>query len=190
MDILPGFKLCRKNLHQYPADKRTCPECRRNSNKTILGCALPPQHKVCSCCGKLKKITNFYKHSKNKLRNDCKECAAVKNKKYAAENKDVLKVKNKEWALNNKLKIKNTKLLKKFGITLEEKEKIFKNQNNSCAICLATENIRSRDWDVDHCHKTGRVRGILCSNCNRALGLFGDDVNVIANAASYLNKHK
>lgn len=192
MDILPGFKLCRKGLHQYPADKQTCPECRKNRNKQIHACALPPGFKQCAKCNKLKSLSSFYKRNKEKnlLRNECKECASKRNKEYVAKHKHRLQIKNKEWAIKNKNKIRDTKIKRKFGITLEEKNQMFKDQQNKCAICGTVENIRGRDWDIDHCHETGKVRGILCSNCNRGLGLFGDSVKNLLKAAEYLQKHK
>ena len=97
---------------------------------------------------------------------------------------------NKEWAKNNKQRIRDTKLKVKFGITLKEKEQLFEDQGKCCAICKATQNNKNRDWDVDHCHDTGAVRGVLCSNCNRGLGLFQDSPEYLLNAHTYLNKWK
>lgn len=60
-------------------------------------------------------------------------------------------------------------------------------QNGGCAICGATEpGGRTRYFPVDHCHTTGIVRGLLCTKCNRGLGLFNDDPERVARAVMYL----
>lgn len=70
---------------------------------------------------------------------------------------------------------------RKYGLTQEEIELLSLEQGHVCAICLDT-------WEVvDHDHKTGEVRALLCSACNTALGLFGDDIDRILSAAAYLS---
>jgi hypothetical protein len=56
---------------------------------------------------------------------------------------------------------------------------------NKCQICLSDFK-NSKDKCIDHCHQTGYIRGILCSKCNTALGLFQDDVSVVSRANEYL----
>jgi hypothetical protein len=148
------------------------------------------QTKKCSKCHALLDLKNFYKRKDGRYRTDCKHCIGKRNKKYYQENKEKTKQINKKWSKANKKRIRNTKLKAKFGISLEEKEWLFKNQGECCAICKATKNNKNRDWDVDHCHNTNIVRGILCSNCNRALGLFQDNPQVLLNAYVYLSKLK
>ena len=65
-------------------------------------------------------------------------------------------------------------------------EALFARQGRKCAIC-ATE--ASRRWNLDHCHKSGAARGILCSRCNLGLGLLGDDADVARRAADYVEHH-
>lgn len=92
---------------------------------------------------------------------------------------------------------KNGKL-KKYGITYSEYEKLFKEQSGVCAICFKEEksktsrlvNNESLSMAVDHCHTTGKVRGLLCMKCNRAIGLLGDSVINLNNAIKYLNKNE
>ena len=79
----------------------------------------------------------------------------------------------------------------KYGISLEEYKEMLTNQGGKCAICEVTENNTTgdrKDWNfaVDHDHKTGKVRGLLCNNCNRALGLFKDSANLLGEAKKYL----
>lgn len=81
----------------------------------------------------------------------------------------------------------------KFGITLEEYDKTSELQNNVCAICHQPETFllkgRVHSLAVDHCHKTGKIRGLLCRNCNQMLGLAKDDINTLEKAADYLKQH-
>jgi hypothetical protein len=79
----------------------------------------------------------------------------------------------------------NSYLKYKFGITIEQREQMFKAQNGLCAICNKPFGIK---FHIDHNHATGKVRQVLCSKCNMALGLFNDDSNIIKNAMEYLNK--
>jgi len=81
----------------------------------------------------------------------------------------------------------NTRLKSAFGIDIEDYEKMLEKQNGTCAICGATQaDARKHRLHVDHCHDTGKVRGLLCSNCNMGLGKFQDDLQLLKNAVSYL----
>jgi len=73
-----------------------------------------------------------------------------------------------------------------YGITLEDYEKMLEEQCGGCKICGKTEEQEGRRLAIDHCHSSGKVRGILCSNCNQAIGLLNDDAEVIEKAAEYI----
>jgi hypothetical protein len=74
-----------------------------------------------------------------------------------------------------------------FGITLDDYRAMMSAQGGVCAICLRPETSPRRSrLTVDHCHRTGRVRGLLCSKCNVALGYMGDDPGNVERALSYL----
>ena len=81
-------------------------------------------------------------------------------------------------------------LRRNYGVTLEWYRQKLADQNNVCAICKQPETtvIRNKviNMPVDHCHKTGQARGLLCTKCNRALGLFQDNVDVLKSAIQYL----
>jgi Recombination endonuclease VII len=81
-------------------------------------------------------------------------------------------------------------LAKTYGMTADEYDAMLAAQGGVCAICGKAERaprIRAtRQLSVDHDHKTGVVRGLLCSACNRAIGLIGDDMEVLRNALAYL----
>lgn len=84
----------------------------------------------------------------------------------------------------------------KYGITPDDYQFFFQMQGGLCAICNKPEtNLRSdrkglRSLAVDHDHVSGKVRGLLCGNCNRALGLLKDDAARFDSAAAYIRKHQ
>ena len=80
---------------------------------------------------------------------------------------------------------KNYKLLKKYGITLAQRNFLSEQQNHQCLICERQTNYLV----VDHCHSTGKVRGLLCRACNAALGVLGDTPIGLQKAIDYLNAH-
>jgi hypothetical protein len=70
---------------------------------------------------------------------------------------------------------------RKYGLTPEERDEMIASQIGACVISLAAPAVH-----VDHCHSTGKVRGVLCFNCNSAIGLLGDDPDTVRRAAAYL----
>lgn len=96
---------------------------------------------------------------------------------------------HKDKAIDNR-KVMNSHFLKKYNITIDEYENMHEQQNGVCAICGQPENRayngNAINLAVDHCHKTGKVRGLLCSRCNQALGNFQDSSKILAKALNYL----
>ncbi len=87
---------------------------------------------------------------------------------------------------------RDTQLRQRYAITLADYHEKVRKQGGVCAICSkppAGGRTSSRSLHVDHCHSTGVIRGLLCSKCNTALGLFDEDKEVVCNALKYLNKH-
>lgn len=91
---------------------------------------------------------------------------------------------------NNPRQRKSGKLKNMYGITLDDYINISSKQDNSCAICKINKLNLSRGLFVDHCHTTGKVRGLLCHHCNTLLGYAKDNVEILSLAINYLNKHK
>ncbi len=86
-------------------------------------------------------------------------------------------------------------LKKNFGITPEQYDVMLQLQHGRCAICRAENNHRAgsgrvQNFAVDHCHDTGRIRGLLCGSCNIGLGRFKDNPNFLMEAAAYLERYK
>lgn len=94
----------------------------------------------------------------------------------------------REWRKANPDKAKNANLKSVHGITLKYYLKLRDSQNNSCAICKKHEDEEPLAMAVDHCHTTGKIRGLLCANCNRALGLFKDNRDFLKSAITYLGE--
>lgn len=79
-------------------------------------------------------------------------------------------------------------LISKYGITMKDKLKLIREQSNQCKICL--ENFDDNKLRVDHCHKTGKVRAVLCDDCNLALGLVKENKKTLERMIDYLEIHK
>jgi hypothetical protein len=109
----------------------------------------------------------------------------------------------REWSAKNKDRIKtydnkdsrrraNRKTTaSRYGLTVDQYEEMYEAQGGKCAICEQAETSLGNNGEIkmlaiDHDHETGKVRGLLCNNCNRAIGLLKDDVEVLLNAVAYL----
>lgn len=119
-------------------------------------------------------------HQKNKERRE--EQRRARNK--ANPEKHRLSV--ARWRANNVDHWRNNWLRENYGITLEQREAMLSSQGHKCFICRASEaGGKHNAWHTDHCHKTGRVRGILCMRCNIALGQFVGDGDYDKDAAIF-----
>jgi hypothetical protein len=94
----------------------------------------------------------------------------------------------KQWYQNNKNKIKNDDLKKKFDITLDEYDIMLFQQDGKCKICGIHHTKCKKSLAVDHCHTTGKVRGLLCTHCNMLLGYAQDNINTLKSAIKYLKQ--
>lgn len=81
---------------------------------------------------------------------------------------------------------KNSNLKRTYGIDLNQYNQMLSNQRECCLICNRHRSELPTDLHVDHCHKTGKVRGLLCFNCNQGLGNFKDSAGLIISASEYL----
>lgn len=146
--------------------------------------------KVCSTCKIRKPIDDFYKRSSSPdgKANDCSDCVKARTKKWRglpANRKRQIEA-SKRWRLNNPGRtaqlVRRHKLKIKYGLREETYLAMLEEQKHQCAICKTS----GKNLVVDHCHQSGQVRGLLCSNCNAALGFLKDSVEVFIRAAEYL----
>lgn len=141
-----------------------------------------------------------------------KEKVAAYKKQHYEQNKEQYKERaskfnksdrRKQWRLENKeriseymkqrwLQIKDSKPHFKnvYGITLETYTEMFEQQSGKCRGCNRSQEELNHPLHVDHCHSTGRIRGLLCRKCNSALGLVNDSAEVLENLKNYLNSDK
>jgi hypothetical protein len=100
----------------------------------------------------------------------------------------------KEYREANRAEFSHRERLKNFGIDRKQFGDMLLAQNGCCAICkqpeTATRNGRIKALAVDHCHETGKIRSLLCVQCNTGLGKFKDDRNLMLAAIKYLDHHK
>ena len=129
-------------------------------------------------------------------RNDCKECFNEWHNEYSRKRSTIPEIaeikRNKQaiYNVNNPDVNRRSALLRKFNITLEEYEELLVKQNGLCAICKEPERSKRKKYlAVDHCHETGRIRGLLCSTCNVGLGALGDSIEGIRSALAYLEEN-
>lgn len=112
--------------------------------------------------------------------------------KYASDEKsrEQMKAASLAWMKANPEKKKDQRLRATFGIGRVDFLEMLAIQNNRCAICGYTSETHGKHWPVvDHCHTTGKIRGLLCSNCNIGLGKFKDSYSNLLGAAMYLQRN-
>jgi hypothetical protein len=122
--------------------------------------------KICPSCGIKKSIYDFYLRDRGKSRrmSKCKVCSLEQTR--------------------------NISFLKWYKLTPEDWNKMFDAQDGKCLICGRHQSEFKRRFNVDHDHKTGEIRGLLCFNCNTGLGGFHDNVEFLEKAIQYLKNKK
>lgn len=113
---------------------------------------------------------------------------ASKRKLYSQceKTKDYYKAAAKRYRLANPEKRRFADVLKRYGVDPDTYKMLEIRQDNRCAICGIQFSDIGHAPHVDHCHATGKVRGLLCGNCNHAIGKFKDDPETLIKAAEYL----
>lgn len=140
-----------------------------------------PFLKRCSKCHKQKWNSSFSIKSNGNLRAECKEC----NNDYHYQ----------KYNLQDPEQVFKYNLKYQYGITDTDYELMLKSQEEKCKICGQSETTKNNNGkikrlSVDHDHKTGKIRGLLCDNCNNALGRFNDDIEILKAAITYLERNQ
>lgn len=117
---------------------------------------------------------------------------ATRRAKYATDPKhrEMMKAQAVAWTRENPEKRKDQRLRLAHGISRVDFLEMLALQHNRCAICGFSSEKHGKLFPVvDHCHKTGQIRGLLCMNCNQALGKFQDSIDLLMSAAMYLQRN-
>jgi hypothetical protein len=119
------------------------------------------------------------------------EAKKAARKAYYEKNKEKAYLYNREYAQVNKEKIRCYVRQRNYGITSVEYNRMLTSQNGVCACCYTSSPGGQHNvFNVDHCHKTGKIRGLLCYSCNVGIGHLGDNFQSVSNAITYLSKNE
>jgi hypothetical protein len=147
----------------------------------------------CRVCGEVLTEKNWYwyfRKSRKGISLICKTCWYKKRRDWDKNNPEKSKAITHRAHLKRKDKNRNCIYKREYGITLEEYNTILLKQNGKCAICGSETVGRKTDKNfiVDHDHKTGKVRGLLCHKCNAILGMAQDNIKIFEEAIEYLRR--
>lgn len=147
--------------------------------------------KTCSQCEITKSFLDFNKCKKHLdgFRFECRSCQKKNSKIYRStpEFKETQRIKSNIWYHNNKEAALEATMKSKYGITVGEYTEMKVKQHFCCKVCQIHESKLLRRLVIDHCHKTGKIRGLLCDRCNRVLGSIKDDPLLCDKLREYLN---
>ena len=139
----------------------------------------------CRVCGDNKNLlADFYLSRKD----------PTKKSSYAYECKDCTIKRTVQYNKDNSETVRSQYLKRAYGMTFEEFENMLSEQNNCCAICGTNKPSKTRGrvkrFHVDHDHKTGKIRGLICKSCNIALGEVEDNIHILKSMIQYLESHE
>lgn len=162
--------------------------------------------KCCKKCGVEKSETEFRANKSGGRRNECRECerigrtawyathkdkCAAASRKWCREHLEQHRETKRKWCKKNPAKHRANRRQSRYGLTQGDFETLYKLQTGKCAICsdLIIDGSGRGGLAIDHCHLSGKVRGLLCAPCNKGLGHFRDDAPLLKRAAEYLEKN-
>lgn len=158
----------RKRASEQAKARWADPFYRANHGKSIQK---PP---LCPSCGETD-ISKFYLDKKgNRTNKICKTC----HKKNC----------NERWHSMSAIEKHATRVSAKYGISADEYKQMHEKQNGKCKICNEVPATK-RGLHVDHCHDTGKVRGLLCHGCNLGIGSMKDSIHLLEKAIEYLRSN-
>ena len=120
----------------------------------------------------------------------CRECHRLAHASRYASNPETYKENARSYHVKYPDRIRNAKLIKKYGITLEDYKEMLAGQGSVCAVCGCLELGRKGLLHVDHDHNSGKVRALLCQSCNVCMGAAKDDPELLDKLAAYIRKHR
>lgn len=203
-------KVCRLAYNRERYSVTIAPSRKKYTYKAV-------DEKVCKNCGVLKSVSEFSKNrhtgcGPSVYKDNCKSCARIlrdrvkesqraaiyrgktieerreKKRLYLSNPENLEKARKyaREYHKKNPHR-QRIRILAQYGLTEEGYDELLKNQNGACAICGKGRNEMKSHLVVDHDHKTGKVRGLLCVQCNTSLGNLKDQTDLLKKAAEYLD---
>lgn len=177
--------VCKKDYIAKSHKERTCSEACRVENIRNIKNEWYRRNKH--------KNAEYYQNNKERIKTKAEDYRNLnrdelleRKKKYREKNKDLIKERSKDYTLRSIDKRREYRLKKDFNMSLEEYNTLLKEQNYCCKICGIHESGQKRNLAVDHCRTTGKIRGILCDNCNTSLGLLKESPSILQSAIDYL----
>jgi Recombination endonuclease VII len=158
-----------------------CLHCKQDKPPTIVYENISYLELKCPICELTKSVKHFHKNSKPG--SYCITCDKIRRKEYRKRPE----VKEREYRQQMERFYE-----KRYGISLEDYELLLKLQNYCCGICkknnkkIDHRSKKIQRYHVDHCHKTNKVRGLLCAKCNQGIGFFDDDILILESCIKYL----
>ena len=140
--------------------------------------------KRCGKCGETKPSDEFWvDRRRGQPKSKCKACSIVDSRAWRKTKPEYERTRYQ--AVKNETRERH--LVRKYGVSLATYDAMLKAQDGKCAICLAPEEAQFKGvFHVDHCHTTGKVRGLLCRGCNHILGTVKDNPETLQRAINYL----
>ena len=175
--------------------RRKCRACRAEAGGRLAPRTLPRETSVallaqgkkrCCACQKILPTGEFVSNApaQDGLTYRCRACHAAWNADWRAANPERVRA---MVAKRDRLTSRRAKLRHKYKMELEQFDAMLASQGGRCAICSVVLAEGGRGGpNVDHCHSSGRVRGILCASCNQGLGHFADNAERLRSAIEYL----
>lgn len=145
-------------------------------------------HKRCNKCGEFKAASEYRKAKYGHPHQPCKVCFNVlaRTRANTDEGRAKNKARSKPLSVEAKDRARAVTRLREFGITEDDYQTMLIQQGGLCAICGGSNG--ERRLAVDHDHKTGKVRGLICGHCNLGIGLLQDDTSILEKAITYLKR--
>jgi len=138
--------------------------------------------KTCTRCGIEKPLAEFAKHKYAKIDGHLNQCSVCRNK-YQSDYGKKNRVRRREYV---RFHSRKHVLKKQYKLTIEDYTNLYNSQGGKCAICDKEIALMAHSTHVDHCHISGKVRGVLCRLCNQGLGSFKDNEESLRKAINYL----
>jgi len=140
-------------------------------------------------------IAQYYQENKADIRaqqaiyyQENKDSIKVRKDEYYQANKDVHGVQMAKYREENRDAILRHQLWQEYELSLEDYRAMEVRQNGLCKICGGPPKGKRQRLSVDHCHITGKIRGLLCNKCNTGIGMLGDDLRILKRAMTYLEE--